>query len=143
MSEEKKENRFKKIALYCFKNLVNIIFGLLATYYALLAFVLEVAPFENKVMLGSVVALWLLWIFAKAVIVLVISIIIVLLIAAGWYYYTHYDEIACKNNGGVWNKQERICEEKVDLWKRIQEVWQNRTFLKFSEESKEESKKDK
>ena len=68
MSEEKKENKFKKITIFCLKNVVNIIFGLLAAYYALLAFVLEISPFENKVMLGGVVVLWLLWVFAKAII---------------------------------------------------------------------------
>lgn len=140
MSEEKKENKFKKIATFCFKNVINIIFGLLAAYYALLAFVLDIAPFENKVMLGGVIALWLLWIFAKAIITLVISIVIVLLIAYGWYHYTHYDEIVCKNNGGVWNKQEKICEEKVDLWQRIKDVWENRTFFKISH-TEEETKK--
>ncbi len=143
MSENKDDNKLKKIALFCLKNIVNLFFGIAASYYALLAFVLEIAPTENKIMLAGVVVLWLLWLFAKAIITLVFSIIIVLLILYGWYYYNHYDEIVCKNNGGVWNKQEQICEEKVDLWQKIKDTWNKNNFFKISFNKDGNDKKEK
>ncbi len=142
MSEEKENNKYKKIAIYCLKNIVNVILGCLTAYYALLAFVLQISPTENKIMLVGVIVLWLLWVFAKAIITLVLSIVIVLLMLYGWYYYTHYDEIVCKNNGGVWNSKEQICEEKIDIWQRLKDVWQNKIFFRISEsDAKKESKK--
>ena len=65
MSEESKDGKLKKIAVCCLKNIVNVIFCLLTGYYVLLAFVLQISPVENKIMLFGVVVLWLLWIFAK------------------------------------------------------------------------------
>ena len=92
-------------------------------------------------MLVGVSVLWLFWLFAKAIITLVLSLIVVCLLMYGWYYYTHYDEIVCKNNGGNWNKQEKICEEKVDLWQRIKDVWENKSFLNISFNSDNNSEK--
>ena len=95
MSEEVKSSKFKKIAIFCFKIIVNVIFCVLTIYYGFLAFVLNIAPLENKLMFGGVVFLWLLWLFAKAIITLVLSAIVIILIVYGWYYYTHYDQIVC------------------------------------------------
>ncbi len=132
MSEESKDGKLKKIAVCCLKNIVNVIFCLLTGYYVLLAFVLQISPVENKIMLFGVVVLWLLWIFAKAIVTFILSLIVVLLLLYGWYYYNHYDEIACKNSGGAWDAKEQVCKEKVDLWKRLKDVWENRTFFKIS-----------
>ena len=145
MTESTSENRLKKFAIFCFKNIVNVIFACLTAYYSLLALVLEISPVENKMILGGVVILWLLWLFAKAIITTVLSLIVIVLIAYGWYYYTHYEQINCKNSGGVWNEQKQICEEKLDLIEKIKNVWENRTFLKFSvnDTDKDTKKKDK
>ena len=94
-------------------------------------------------MFGGVVFLWLLWLFAKAIITLVLSAIVIILIVYGWYYYTHYDQIVCKNNGGVWNEEKQICEEKVNILERIKDVWENKKFLKiFINNNKKENKED-
>lgn len=138
MSEEVKNSKFKKIAIFCFKNIVNVIFCVLTIYYGFLAFILNIAPLENKIMFGGVIFLWLLWLFAKAIITMVLSAIVVILILYGWYYYTHYDQINCKNNGGVWNKEKQICEEKVNILERIKDIWENNTFLKFSVSEKDQ-----
>lgn len=145
MSDTKEISRTKKILLFCFRNIINLIFACLTAYYALLAFVLQIAPLENKMMLAGVIILWLFWLFAKAIITMILSIIIVLLILYGWYYYTHYDQISCKNSGGVWNEQTQTCEEKVDLLQRIKDIWKEKTFLKvfFPDEKEEKATKDK
>lgn len=143
MSEEVKNSKLKKITIFCLKNIVNVIFCLLTVYYAFLAFILNIAPIENKLMLGGVIFLWLLWLFAKAIITLVLSGIVIILIVYGWYYYTHYDQITCKNNGGVWNEKEKVCEEKVNIIDRIKDVWENNSFLKiFINKDKEDNNKD-
>ena len=143
MADNNSDNRFKKNAIFLFKNIVNIIFACLGTYYAVLAFVLQIAPQENKLMLAGVLVLWLFCIFAKAIITLVLSLIVIILLTYGWYYYTHYEQINCKNSGGVWNEQKQICEEKIDLLKKIKDVWENRTFLKFSTSENQTDKTDK
>ncbi|MBQ8870540.1 MAG: hypothetical protein IJ019_04100 [Alphaproteobacteria bacterium] len=139
MSDNKENNRFKKFFIFCLRNIVNVIFCCLTIYYGLLSFVLQISPLENKIILAIVVVLWLLWLFAKAIITMVLSIIIVLLILYGWYYYTNYEQISCKNSGGVWNEQTQVCEEKVDLLQRIKNIWKEKTFLKvFFHDDKEE-----
>ena len=65
--------------------------------------------------------------------------LLIILIVYGWYYYTHYDQIVCKNNGGVWNEEKQICEEKVNILERIKDMWKNNTFLKFSVSEKDKN----
>ena len=133
MSEEKENKKPKKNIGYYLKKIITVTLFCFILYYALLSFVLQISPTENKIMLAGVSALFLLWIFAKKIITLVLSISVILLILYSWYYFTHYDEIACKNSGGVWYAKEQVCKEKVDIIKRIKDVWENRTFFKTSE----------
>ncbi len=143
MSEEKETSKLKNIAKFCFKNFINVVLALLTTYYFLLAFVLEISPTENKIILTGVIVLWVFWLFAKAIITLVMSFIVLILIGYGYYYYTHYDEIVCKNNGGVWNSEEKICEEKTTFIEKIKEAWKNRSFLRISIDKEDKDTKDK
>ncbi len=136
MSEDQTEkSRWKKFALFCLRNVVNVAFFLFSAYYALLAYVFQVSPTTNKMMLIGVCCLWLIWIFAKAVIKIILALLLVVFVIVGWYHVSHYDEIQCKNNDGVWNAETQSCEEKLSLWQRVQKLWQSRTEVKVEKKS--------
>ena len=136
MSEEKIEkSRWKRFAFFCLRNIVNVAFFLFAAYYALLGWVFQVSPTANKMMFAGVICLWLMWIFAKAIIKVVLALFIVVMIIVGWYHISHYDELQCKNNDGIWNAETQTCEEKLSLWERIQKLWQSRTEVKIEKKT--------
>ncbi len=136
MSEEQTEKkRWKKFVLFFLRNIVNITFFLFATYYALLAYVFQISPTTDKMMLIGICCLWLIWIFAKAVIKIVLVLLLVVFVIVSWYHVSHYDEIQCKNNDGVWNAENQSCEEKLGLWQRVQKLWQSRTEVKVEKKT--------
>ena len=132
MQEEQIEkSRWKKVLLFVLRNFVNVIFAGMILYYAILAFVFEVSPLSNKMMLVGVFCLWLMWILAKSIIKIILAVLLVVALLVGWYHVSHYDEIQCKENGGVWNVQTQICEEKLSFFEKIQRFWKDRTSIKI------------
>lgn len=123
MSEENKKSTLGKILLSVITSPINIILGAALAYFAAKVYFFN-GGFLDKVYMFGVIALWMFWFIAKHMLLLML-----LLIMAGggfyWYYtWQHQAEQACKESGGVWNKQTKICEEKTGFWAKIEKLWQ-------------------
>lgn len=117
--ENKNGSRWKKILLSIAASPVNSLFGAVVLFYAARIFIFGQDTLFIKLEAGGVVFLWLLWTFAKS---LIKFLLFVALLAAGafeYYQYSHRNEIACEDNGGRWNSEREICEEKSSLWQQV------------------------
>lgn len=117
--ENKNGSRWKKILLSIAASPVNSLFGAVVLFYAARIFIFGQDTLLIKLEAGGVVFLWLLWTFAKSLIKILLF---VSLLAAGafeYYQYSHRNEIACEDNGGRWNSEREICEEKSSLWQQV------------------------
>ena len=88
-------------------------------YYAFQIYVLNNSPLLNKAIMLGIACLWILWFAAKNLIKLLL-----LLILAGTavYGYATRDVRKCEENGGVWNKESKTCEEKTGWLHEIQKL---------------------
>ena len=81
--------------------------------------------FVDKAYLFGTVGLWILWIVAQSFIKTLILLIAAGAAFYGYYYFSNYDEIMCKQSGKVWNKEQKICEEKLTVIQQVQKWWQS------------------
>ena len=120
--ETSKDSWIKKVLKWLFLSPVNAVFILLLTYYGVRIFLLGQDSMAVKAQGAGVLFLWILWFAAKSIIKLLFVVMLVLAVAYGWYQYSRHDEIVCKDNGGNWNRELKICEEKLTLWQQIKRM---------------------
>ena len=72
-------------------------------------------------MLG-IACLWILWFAAKNLIKLLLLLILAGTAVYGYYGYATRDARNCEENGGVWNKESKTCEEKTGWLLEIQKL---------------------
>ena len=117
--ENKNGSRWKKILLSIAASPVNSLFGAVVLFYAARIFIFGQDTLLIKLEAGGVVFLWLLWTFAKSLIKILLFVSLLAAGAFGYYQYSHRNEIACEDNGGRWNSEREICEEKSSLWQQV------------------------
>ena len=116
---EKKRSRGGRLLALMVTSPVNTLFILTLAYYAFQIYVLNNSPLLNKAIMLGIACLWILWFAAKNLIKLLL-----LLILAGTavYGYATRDVRKCEENGGVWNKESKTCEEKTGWLHEIQKL---------------------
>lgn len=130
MSEEtKSQSTAAKIFRFCIKYPINVAFAAVVLYFLFKIYIIGQDAFINKAYLFGTVGLWILWIIAQSFIKTLLLLLAACGAFYGYYYFSHYDEIMCKNNGGIWNQEQKICEEKLTVIQQVQKWWQ--THKKF------------
>ena len=126
MSENKeaevKLGLFKHILLVALKSPINTILFLAFSYFGLKAYVFGDALIDKLIMFG-ILALWMFWFIAKHMLMILL---LILLLGGGAYFYyeyTHQQEKECEANGGEWNRDTKVCEERQGFWDYIENLW--------------------
>ena len=101
---------------------VNTLFILALAYYAFQIYVLNNSPLLNKAIMLGIACLWILWFAAKNLIKLLLLLILAGTAVYGYYGYATRDARKCEENGGVWNKESKTCEEKTGWLLEIQKL---------------------
>lgn len=91
-------------------------------YYAFQIYVLNNSPLLNKAIMLGIACLWILWFAAKNLIKLLLLLILAGTAVYGYYGYATRDARKCEENGGVWNKESKTCEEKTGWLLEIQKL---------------------
>ena len=116
---EKKRSRGVRLLALMLTSPVNTLFILALAYYAFQIYVLNNSPLLNKAIMLGIACLWILWFAAKNLIKLLLLLILVNVAQIrgpavyGYYGYATRDARKCEENGGVWNKESKTCEEKT------------------------------
>ena len=122
--ENKKKTRLLKIILKrAIKSPINSIFIVAALYSATQAFLLS-QTFSDKAVFFMVIGVWILFFLAKQ---LFLFLILILLLGGGaylYYDYTHKEARQCEENGGYWNSNTQICEEKKSSCEKLKNFWE-------------------
>lgn len=85
-------------------------------------YVLNNSPLLNKAIMLGIACLWILWFAAKNLIKLLLLLILAGTAVYGYYGYATRDARKCEENGGVWNKESKTCEEKTGWLLEIQKL---------------------
>ena len=124
MSENtENQSKAKKFFRFCIKYPINLAFAAVVLYFLFKIYILRFDSFVDKAYLFGVIGLWILWIVAQSFIKTIILLIAAGAAFYGYYYFSHYDEIMCKESGKVWNKEQKICEEKLNIIEQVQKWW--------------------
>lgn len=137
-TQEVKQSLFKRIGLFCLRNIVNLIFFLSLSYYAIATYVLGVDPIMNKVVMIGILMLWFFWFVARTLFKLLFMLLFVLVIMYGWYLFSTREKRSCEEAGRVWNAEQQVCEDKKSIMEQIQELWHKYFSIKVN---KQEEKK--
>lgn len=119
---EKKRSRGGRLLALMLTSPVNTLFILALAYYAFQIYVLNNSPLLNKAIMLGIACLWILWFAAKNLIKLLLLLILAGTAVYGYYGYATRDARKCEENGGVWNKESKTCEEKNRLAARNSET---------------------
>lgn len=120
--KEKKRNWSRRFWGIILTSPINTIFILLLAYYAFQVYVLDNSPLMNKAIMVGIACLWILWFAAKNLIKLLLLLALIGSAVYGYYNYTTRDIRKCEQNGGVWNKETKTCEEKTSWFHNIQKL---------------------
>lgn len=104
---------------FIIKYLSHIIFACLLAYYAVLAYVADVNPITNQMMMVIVSGFWILWVFAKSFLKIIAAIALLGAMCFAGYYIIHAEEIECKKAGKEWNEKTQTCEEKKTTGEKL------------------------
>ena len=121
---DKPQSRAKKILLWALTSPVTLIFGALMLYCGIQAYVLGNSPWQNKIIMAAIAAAWVLWLVFKNLIKFILLALIAGGLFYGYYRFENREEIACKEQGRVWNKEERTCEDKTGWKEKLEQLWQ-------------------
>lgn len=119
---EKKRSRGGRLLALMLTSPVNTLFILALAYYAFQIYVLNNSPLLNKAIMLGIACLWILWFAAKNLIKLLLLLILAGTAVYGYYGYATRDVRKCEENGGVWNKESKTCEEKTGWLHEIQKL---------------------
>lgn len=119
---EEKRSRGVRLLVLMLTSPVNTLFTLALAYYAFQIYVLNNSPLLNKAIMLGIACLWILWFAAKNLIKLLLLLILAGTAVYGYYGYATRDARKCEENGGVWNKESKTCEEKTGWLLEIQKL---------------------
>ncbi len=137
-AQEPKQSLLKRISLFCLRNIVNLIFFLSLSYYALATYIFGINPITNKVIMIGILMLWFFWFLARTLFKLLFLLLFVLAIIYGWYLFSTREKRSCEEAGRFWNEEQQICEDKKSIMEQIQDLWQKYFSIKVA---KQEEKK--
>ncbi len=117
---------FKRILSLIFKSPVSLLFIGAILWFLAKIYIIGQDTLLNKAYLIGICGLWIFWFVAKSFFKILLLILFAAGLFLGYYYLTNYNEITCKNNGGYWNSELTVCEEKLNMWQQIQKWWKNK-----------------
>ena len=88
------------------------------------------------VMIGLAV-LWALWLVFKNLIKFLLLAAVAAAVFYGYYRYENRNEIACREQGGVWDGEKGVCGDKTGWTEKLEELWKR--FADGKEDEKKET----
>lgn len=124
MTEKSEAGWGKKFLLWAVTSPVTLVLGALMLYYGIRAYVLEIDPWRSKAIMIGLALLWALWLVFKNLIRFLLLAAVVGAVFYGYYRYENRDEIACREQGRVWNGEKGVCEDKTGWKEKLEELWE-------------------
>lgn len=131
----------KRFFLWALMSPVTFVFGALMFYYGFRAYVLEADPWRSKAIMIGLAVLWVLWLVFKNLIKFLLLAAVAAAVFYGYYRYENRNEIACREQGGVWDGEKGVCGDKTDWTEKLEELWKR--FTDGKEDEKKETPGDK
>ena len=127
----KKSAWWKRILKFVVFSPIKVIFILALLYFGAQAYLFD-PSFSNKTAFFLVVGLWILVTLVKHAVFLMI-ILVILGGGAWWYYqYSHQEQKQCEEQGGYWNSNTQVCEEKVSPMGKFKKIFDKVTQDKIN-----------
>ena len=92
----------RKIFRWALTSPVTLVLGALMLYYGFRAYVLEADPWRSKAIMIGLGVWWALWLVFKNLIKFLLLAAVAAAVFYGYYRYENRNEIACREQGGVW-----------------------------------------
>ena len=115
----------RRFISFILRNPINILCVLALSFCAFEAYIAKTDVAMYKMIMFSIVAVWLFLFIAKSFFRIIVLFVIVGAIAGGWFYFMGRDKAACEEKGGFWNKNTMTCEEKIPLLDKIGKLLKN------------------
>lgn len=125
MTEEQKPHWTIRLLKAMVLSPINTAAILALLYFGSRAYIFNIDPMFNKLLMGCVAALWLILFLVRHLLKLIITIIIIFLIIYGVYYWSRRDIVACEDSGGTWNEQTQSCEIPQNWFDKLKKLWQD------------------
>ena len=116
---------------------VTLVLGALMLYYGFRAYVLEADPWRSKAIMIGLAVLWVLWLVFKNLIKFLLLAAVAAAVFFGYYRYENRNEIACREQGGVWDGEKGVCGDKTGWTEKLEELWKR--FADGKEDEKKET----
>ena len=116
---------------------VTLVLGALMLYYGFRAYVLEADPWRSKAIMIGLAVLWALWLVFKNLIKLLLLAAVAAAVFYGYYRYENRNEIACREQGGVWDGEKGVCGDRTGWTEKLEELWKR--FADGKEDEKKET----
>ena len=87
-------------------------------------------------MIGLAV-LWALWLVFKNLIKFLLLAAVAAAVFYGYYRYENRNEIACREQSGVWDGEKGVCGDKTGWTEKLEELWKR--FADGKEDEKKET----
>ena len=102
----------RKIFRWALTSPVTLVLGALMLYYGFRAYVLEADPWRSKAIMIGLAVLWALWLVFKNLIKFLLLAAVAAAVFYGYYRYENRNEIACREQGGVWDGEKAFAGTK-------------------------------
>lgn len=126
----------RKIFRWALTSPVTLVLGALMLYYGFRAYVLEADPWRSKAIMIGLAVLWALWLVFKNLIKFLLLAAVAAAVFYGYYRYENRNEIACREQGGVWDGEKGVCGDKTGWTEKLEELWK-----RFADGKEDEKKK--
>lgn len=80
---------------------------------------------------------WALWLVFKNLIKFLLLAAVAAAVFYGYYRYENRNEIACREQGGVWDGEKGVCGDKTGWTEKLEELWKR--FADGKEDEKKET----